>query len=743
MFVPSADRPALPSGDSRSRDQSARSAVTWESTPPRQAAGSRLERVLELAGKCTEASRCGIGLLSPGGELTEFLPCGPAAARSLPLKASPGLVELAHLVLRQAKPLRLEDTARGLAELGIAAGDCLDGPLLAVPLTDHGEGQGVLYLTRAPGAAPFRTEHVEQALGLCRLLDEGNLAEEMHLLDQVRLLTQLALAAAGNLDLTRIFTVALRELERYLPLNACAVWLAEDDQACHVSLAQLTEGAEARTTSLGLSAGLRLALDVTSFIPCWRDGQAVYGDLRRPEDRGDEMAARLATHGATYFFAVPLRAGDRTVGVLQSICRRPTGFTGEQIQLLYRAADLLGPAISNCQLFARLRTAYEQLHLTQKQLVQSEKMRALGELASGMAHDFNNSLCGVVGFLELTLLDQRLPAACRRQLDSARTCALDAAQTVRRVQEFARRERDQRESQPLDVNALVRETAELTRPRWEEASKARGRPIHVEIQTEARAAVLATPAELREALTNLIFNAVDAMPEGGTLELRTASTAGDVFLAVRDHGVGMSEPVRRRLFEPFFTTKGENGNGLGLSVTFGIVQRHGGEITVESAEGRGSTFTIRLPAAKESARPSKQVPVVKKAAPAGPGLRVLVVEDEESIRRLLETVLKHLGHRPHVTATAGDGLAAFGRETFDVVLTDLGLPDASGEEVARAVARQAPGTPVVLLTGWADQLKSENRCPAGVVEVLGKPVTLDKLAQTLGRLTAARRDGAS
>ena len=287
------------------------------------------------------------------------------------------------------------------------------------------------------------------------------------------------------------------------------------------------------------------------------------------------------------------------------------------------------------------------------------------------------------------------------------------------------------QTQPLDLNELVRETIELTRHKWENLNHARGVPINMEVNPQATAWVSASPVELREVLTNLIFNAVDAMPRGGTITIRTWSTAAHVFLSVRDRGVGISEAVRQRLFEPFFTTKGERGNGLGLSVVFGIVQRHSGEIQVDSAVGQGSTFTVRLPATS-----------VRTAAPlgrlshafhdAGPkGLRVLVVEDEESIRRFLAAGLSRLGHHAHVTADAEEGLAAFVREPFDVVLTDLGLPGASGEEVARTVARRAPATPVVLLTGWADQLEAEQQSPEGVTRILGKPVTIEKLAATL------------
>jgi signal transduction histidine kinase/CheY-like chemotaxis protein len=489
--------------------------------------------------------------------------------------------------------------------------------------------------------------------------------------------------------------------------------------------------------ALGLSPGLRLPLEETPFAPCLATGEALYTDLTTSPGKGRDpvsLSERLAARGANSCFTVPLRAGDRSVGALQSVCSRPTGFTAGQIQLLYLAADLIGPAVSNCQLFGQLRRAYEELRLAQGQLIQAEKMRALGEMAGGMAHEFNNSLCGVLGFLELTLWDQGLPATSRGYLESARTCALDAAQTVRRVQDFARQRRDESPFQVLDVNDLVRQTVELTRHKWESVTYARGTPITVQVETAAARPVRGQPTELREVLTNLIFNAVDAMPEGGTLTVRAWGGGDDVFVAVRDTGLGIRDADRRRLFEPFFTTKEERGNGLGLSVAFSIVRRHGGDILVESQLGQGSTFTVRLPAAADAVT-APDGAAGPPAEAAGSGLHVLVVEDEESIRDFLSTCLTRLGHRPYLAADARTALAALAAEPFDVVLTDLGLPGVSGEEVTRAAARLQPPPAVVLLTGWAEQLQAHSTTVDGVTHVLSKPVTIDTLRQTLAAVT--------
>jgi CheY-like chemotaxis protein len=282
---------------------------------------------------------------------------------------------------------------------------------------------------------------------------------------------------------------------------------------------------------------------------------------------------------------------------------------------------------------------------------------------------------------------------------------------------------------------------DLTRHKWEGLGRTGSAAITVKVELEATAEVSGSAAELREVLTNLVFNAVDAMPDGGTLALRSWSTRNDVFFSVADTGLGMSQAVRQRLFEPFFTTKGERGNGMGLSVSFGIIQSHGGEIGVVSELDQGTTFMVRLPAfgkgkSKAEAQPRPDAPTNpvnadRAAAMQSPGrLRILVVDDEESIRKLLETIFLRLGHHPRLVADADAALAAFSQERFDLVFTDLSLPGMKGTDLVRHIASQAPQVPIVLLTGWADEIKSGSNAE-GVSRILTKPITIRSLVETL------------
>jgi CheY-like chemotaxis protein len=306
--------------------------------------------------------------------------------------------------------------------------------------------------------------------------------------------------------------------------------------------------------------------------------------------------------------------------------------------------------------------------------------------------------------------------------------ALDGAQTVRRLQEFTRIRRDQT-MVPLDVTQIVRDALDLTQSRWREEPVSRGVVIDVRTELPAVPPVLGDAAELREALTNLILNAVDAMPEGGRLTLLTAATEDQVEVAVSDTGVGIPAAVRDKIFDPFFTTKGPQGTGLGLSMTYGIVSRHGGSITVDSEEGHGSTFRLSFPSAA-TVEPPAAVPVRVDAGPVRP-LRCLVVDDEEPVRAMLADAVESVGHHATAVESGAEAIARFRAEPFDVVLTDLAMPRVSGWQVARAVKQLAPRVRVVLVTGFGVELSPEERHANGVDLVLVKPLQIQEILDAL------------
>jgi CheY-like chemotaxis protein/anti-sigma regulatory factor (Ser/Thr protein kinase) len=285
----------------------------------------------------------------------------------------------------------------------------------------------------------------------------------------------------------------------------------------------------------------------------------------------------------------------------------------------------------------------------------------------------------------------------------------------------------------------VREAAQLTAPRWRDAAQVTGRPISLFIEAPDQPIIQGSPARLRELLTNLIFNAVDALPSGGTIRLRVVTEKEQGVVEVTDSGIGMSAEVQARVFEPFYTTKGEGGTGLGLAMVFGIVEQHGGHIEVHSAPGDGTTFRIRLPLLI----PSAEADVVAAPKPAAGSaalvpLRVLAVDDEPMMTKAVVRMLKPSGHVVSVAGSGEEALEKMAEQTFDVVVSDMGMgAGMNGWELADAVKLRWPNVRFLLATGWGaaiDPVEATNR---GVEAVLSKPYHPSDLLEVLGRTDPA------
>ncbi len=370
----------------------------------------------------------------------------------------------------------------------------------------------------------------------------------------------------------------------------------------------------------------------------------------------------------------------------------------------------------------------EEQERIREQFGHIEKMSALGQLASGVAHDFNNTLAGILGRAEL-LLKTASDTETRRGLSLIIQAANDGANTVKRIQDFARQRRDH-DFVPIAVGQLLMDVNEITRPRWKDRAQASNVQINLSLKNATSAAVMGEASELREVLVNMVFNALDAMPRGGDLTLSAEEVDNSIEISLSDTGLGMSPDVRSRIFDPFFTTKGKAGMGLGLAVCYGIIQRHMGTIEVNSEVGQGTTFTIRLPLADVQVRDEKAAEFADLALVSNPRTpRILVVDDEETVRDLLLDILETHGYEVVVAGNGSEALALFEGQPFTAVFTDLGMPGMSGWELARAIRERDRLIPIAVITGWGEAVGSVEQEQAEVNWVVSKPFSIARIAE--------------
>ncbi len=368
----------------------------------------------------------------------------------------------------------------------------------------------------------------------------------------------------------------------------------------------------------------------------------------------------------------------------------------------------------------RQEEAVGQLRDAQKQVIDQERLRALAQMASGIAHEFNNQLMVIGGHCDLLLEypDSYDSERSREMLQAIKTACQDATGIVQRMREFYRHRGETERVGPVRLESVADEVLRITEPKWRSQAQAAGREIRVERDFRDSPEVLAAGTDLREAVTNLVFNAVDAMPEGGTLTVRTRAQGPDAVLEVADTGVGMDETTRRQCLEPFFTTKGAAGTGLGLSVAYGVVERHGGSMEVRSDVGQGTTFQIRLPG-RAAVMPKED------KGPQGTSavhpLRILVVDDEAAVRTVLRGWLEREGHHVDEAADGREALQKLDPKAHEVIVADQAMPNMDGLGLVRALREQGWNRPVVLMSGFgAGEMPQPGQ--QGVDAVLAKPV---------------------
>lgn len=561
---------------------------------------------------------------------------------------------------------------------------------------------------------------------------------------RISFLNQITQAISDRQDTDSILHVVLRQLEDHMGLDLGMVALA-DEKNPTLNVAALRVKNSRLAQEFDLHEGSTLPREETGFAPCEK-GQTVYfADTIKSSAAFIEKMAATGWRSAA---AVPLMVEEKLFGVLVAARLKTDGFSSGDCEFLRMLSEHVALAAHQARLHDHLETAYHELRRTQATVLQQERLKALGQMASGIAHDINNALSPVVGFSDLILKnDHGLDANGKKYLKYIRTAGEDIAHIVARLREFYRTREENESLHQINLNTIVEQTVEMTRPRWRDIPQSNG--ITIEVQTEPGKALPELPgieSEIREALTNLVLNAVDAMPKGGRITLRTrcvqphtgGAQPAQVAVEVSDNGMGMDEETRKRCLEPFFSTKGKRGTGLGLAMVYGVVKRHEGTIEIETAPGKGTTFRLLFPV-----RPSVDKTKDEQTdAPVEP-LRILCIDDEPLLRELIKEILERDGHDVRVSENGQSGLDEFrcAREQerpFDVVITDLGMPYIDGRQVARTVKEESPSTPVVMLTGWGTFMKEDGSTPEQVDGILSKPPRSRELRDVLSQVSSGR-----
>jgi PAS domain S-box-containing protein len=557
-------------------------------------------------------------------------------------------------------------------------------------------------------------------------------------LARLNLLQQITRAIGERQDLRSIYQVVIRTLEEHLPVDFCCICLY-DPIDNDLTVTSVGSRSAPLAMELAMTEQAHVAIDENGLSRCVR-GKLVYepdiAEVRFP------FPQRLAGGGLRSMVAAPLLVESKVFGVLIAARNQARSFSSGECEFLRQASEHVALAAHQAEIYGALQQAYNDLRQTQNAIMQQERLLALGQMASGIAHDINNAISPVTLYTE-SLLEREpdLSPRAREYLETIQRAVDDVAQTVVRMREFYRQREPQMTLVPVNMNSLVKHVVDLTRARWSDMAQQRGIAIEMRIElAENLPAILGAENEIREALTNLIFNAVDAMPNGGPLTVRTTlipeqssgSVARFVQVDIVDSGIGMDEDTRRRCLEPFFTTKGERGTGLGLAMVYGTMQRHNADIEIESTVDVGTTVRLRFAVPAVPAADNIAVTPTSSVAPQ----RILIVDDDPLILKSLREVLESQGH----TVTTADGGQA-GIDTFcaarnqgnsfPIVITDLGMPYVDGRKVAAAVKSVAPATIVLMLTGWGQRLVTEGEIPAHVDRVLSKPPKLRELRAAL------------
>lgn len=536
---------------------------------------------------------------------------------------------------------------------------------------------------------------------------------------------EIAVSAASSYDVESACREILRQLNRRGLVDYMSVKVSGASGGSPDFLASTLDSPDAESGAESPLAGI---LKPAHDIHPPDDGLFVEDVASFPEG-----LAPFAQAGIKSAFLIPLPGLEGALGNIMVGWNLAQSFDDEQKSYLLSLARWTALSIMVAKTVSEARVSLQVSLETQKAAMAEERIRSLETLSMGIAHNVNNSLSPVTGYADMLIRSEKgMSEQARRSLKIIRESGKDIGNMVLRLSQFSRKRAANEKMPPVSLGELMLDVVDMTRPYWKDIPQRNGIEINLASEIEADLPLVAgSETDIRQAMTNIIVNAVDALPKGGEIKLNLGKIDDDVVFSVSDNGTGMDAESLERCMEPFFTTRRE-GAGMGLAVTYGVMQRHGGEMKIESRKGRGTTVNLKFPIPGEGGFKAPEA----RTAGGDSAYRVLYVDDEYEVLEVMRQILETLGHDVAVAAGGKKGITTFtealGSDSkFDLVITDMGMPEVDGKAVAKAVKEASPHTPVIMFSGWSAQMLTEQGAAQFVDSVVSKPPTLDKVSQMI------------
>ena len=572
-------------------------------------------------------------------------------------------------------------------------------------------------------------------------LDQIQLEEQLkQQLHWTTVLNALSTAIAQKNSVESILQIVMNHLEEGFSFALGGVGLQrEDTKTFFVSL--LSKKGRELAAQLEIQEGQEIPEDIIGLEKNVQDHRAntmYLADLDTSilSKESRSFFKEIVTAGIGTMVIIPLALQNQRsrFGFIFLFFTRRFSLREYEMSFLHGMAENISLAVQNWKLYEDLDRAYNELKRTQQSVMEQERLNAMGQMASGIAHDINNTLAPISLYTEALLeSEKKVSDRGKRFLRTIQQATRDIENTTTRLRKFYRKEEDRDSLQLIGIKELLANVIELTRPRWQTIPQKQGVVIDIRLEVEENLPALAgNESEIRETLINLMINAVDAMENGGILTITAYTEQPYVVLEIGDTGAGMDEEQKRRCLEPFYTSKGDRGTGLGLSMVYGVMQRHGGRLEIQSAIGKGTNIQLFFPHRDEISLAVSP----RERHEALPSLHILCIDDDKTVLQSLKDTLQIDGHKVDTVDSGSAGIQVFreqmdGGKIFDMVITDLGMPHMDGYQVAEVIKSVCPQTPVILLSGWGNLMFVNGTLPENIDQVLGKPPKIRELREVL------------